>query len=240
MARATSTSALAMILFLLTMKYVFRFKQFEVRHEVAAMKVGMDGVSLGAWAPATGRVLDVGAGCGLIGLMLAQRGAEHVTLLEIDGPTAAEARFNAEASPWTGRVTAVEGDFLEYAPAWRFDSIVSNPPFFATGMIPPDRRRAAARHRGRLTPDAFMAKAVELLAENGRVSVVLPPERLSEWTFEASLRELKPEVTCRLLTKPSAAPRRVMVTYSREGGGSECFLALNSEEYKALTSDFYL
>ena len=85
---------------------LFRFKQFSVSHEAAAMKVGTDGVTLGAWATVDpgNKVLDAGAGCGLIGLMAAQRGAGQVLLLEIDGPAAEEAAANALASPWAARI----------------------------------------------------------------------------------------------------------------------------------------
>lgn len=204
------------------------------------MRVGTDGVSLGAWAPAVGRVLDVGAGCGLIGLMAAQRGAQHVTLLEIDTDGADEAALNAAASPWADRVEVVRGDFLTFEPAGLFDSIVSNPPFFATGEQAPDARRAAARHEGALTPEAFMKRASLMLAPGGTVSVIVPPDRLDSWTFAARLHGLRPQHTCSLVTRPSAPPRRVMVTYGRDGGDGQSVLNINSQEYKEITSPFYL
>lgn len=109
---------------------LFRFKQFSVSHEAAAMKVGTDGVTLGAWATVDpgNKVLDAGAGCGLIGLMAAQRGAGQVLLLEIDGPAAEEAAANALASPWAAQIKTVNGDFLSFRDG-TFDRIVCNPPF---------------------------------------------------------------------------------------------------------------
>lgn len=218
----------------------FRFKHFCVSHSRSPLRVGTDGVSLGAWASARGRVLDVGAGCGLIGLMLAQRGASEVTLLEIDPEGADEAALNAAASPWAHMVSSVCGDFLDFRDSRPFDSIVSNPPFFASGALSPNARRAAARHQGQLTADRFMSCAAALLAPHGTVSVILPPDQLEPWTFAARLASLLPDVTCALHTKPSAPPRRFLVSFARQGRALKSQLAINSPEYKALVSDFYL
>lgn len=204
------------------------------------MKVGTDGVTLGAWAPCTGRVLDVGAGCGLIGLMAAQRGASRVTLLEIDPAAAVEAADNARRSPWADRIDTVCADFLAFSPDGMFDSIISNPPFFANGEHAPDSRRAAARHEGELTAATFMARAASMLAPQGTVSVILPPDRADNWTFAACMNGLHTAVICRLLTKAGAPPRRVLLTFSREGGNRTASLAVNSDHYRSLTSEFYL
>lgn len=224
---------------------LFRFKQFAVAHEVSAMKVGTDGVTLGAVAPCGGRVLDVGCGCGLIGLMLAQRGASEVTMVEIDPGAAAEAAANAEASPWAARVSVVAGDFLAAAlPAGAYDSIVSNPPFFATGQLAPDGRRAAARHSDASLPAAaFMHRAAGLLAPEGRVCVILPTDRVADWTFAARCAGLHPTELLELTTKPGAEPKRTVCTFGLLPTASAApvrHLALNSDEYKLLTSPFYL
>lgn len=218
---------------------MFRFKQFAVSHDASAMKVGTDGVTLGAWAPCGGRVLDVGCGCGLIGLMAAQRGASEVVMIDIDPASAAEAAANAAASPWAGRVRVECVDFLEFEADAAFDCIISNPPFFATGLLAPDGRRAAARHEAGLTPGTFMRKAAGLAP---CVSVILPPDRVDDWTFAAGLAGLRPERVCRLLTKPQAAPRRVMIAFSplAAGAPAESTLLIGSADYLTLTSPFYL
>lgn len=205
------------------------------------MKVGTDGVTIGAWAPCSGNVLDVGCGCGLIGLMAAQRGATQVVMLEIEPGAAAEAARNAEASPWAHKVAVFCTDFLEFMPQVSFDSIISNPPFFDSGLLAPDSRRAAARHQGELTPDAFMHHAATLLTPNGTVSVIIPPHRLAEWTFAAAVVGLNPMRVCHLLTKPSAPPRRVLVTFAHNGTtGAPEQLVIASPQYNALLQDFYL
>ena len=218
----------------------FRFKQFTLSHDRSSMRVGTDAVSLGAWARCGGRVLDVGCGCGIVGLMAAQRGAQAVTLLDLDAPSVAEARENAAESPWGARIEAVEGDFLSFTAAEPFDNILSNPPFFATGLRAPDARRAAARHGDTLPPEEFMARAAGLLAPGGAVSVILPPDQEGTWTLAAGLARLAMDEAVELLTRPGAPARRVMVRFCRGGRGERRQLPLDSEEYKQLTNPFYL
>ena len=127
----------------------FQFKQFTVRHDKCAMKVGTDGVLLGAWAPVQDvkRILDVGAGSGLISLQLAQRNPEAViTSVEIDPAAAAQAQENIQSSPWSNRMEVVCCDFRKYHPEDKFDLIVSNPPYFVDALRCPDNQRCMARH----------------------------------------------------------------------------------------------
>lgn len=220
---------------------IFRFKQFAVRHEAAAMKVGTDGVTLGAWAPCGGRVLDVGCGCGLIGLMAAQRGAASVTMVEIDPAAAEEARANAADSPWSEITETACADFTEFAATGLYDSIICNPPFFTESLHAPDAARAAARHQGSLTPERFMKAAARLLAPGGSISLILPPDRTGDWTFAAQLEGLYPTRLCSLLTKAGNEPRRILLTLSRDNqGATREELAIGSDEYKKLTREFYL
>ena len=224
---------------------MFRFKQFSVAHEVSAMKVGTDGVTLGAWARCGGRVLDVGCGCGLVGLMAAQRGASDVVMVEIDPGAAAEAAENAARSPWSDRVEVCNADFLTMEPArWgTFDNIISNPPFFATGELAPDAARAMARHQGALTPAAFMAAARRLLGDGGRVSVIVPADLMESWTFAAELAGLHLCRAAGLFTRKRAVvPRRMLLEFAAalceapHVGG----LHIHSAEYQELVKDFYL
>ena len=147
----------------------FRFKQFTVWHDRCAMKVGTDGVLLGAWAgpgrpggmsggsPQT--IMDIGTGSGLVALMLAQRFPEaQVTGIDSDAEAAAQARENFTGSPWPQRLRAAHISLQEFcrgtaatAAARRFDLIVSNPPFYDTTLTSPDPLRTAARHTGGLT-----------------------------------------------------------------------------------------
>lgn len=162
-------------------------------------------------------------------------------MVEIDPAAAAEATQNASASPWAEKVTVHCADFLQFNAGERYDSIISNPPFFANGELAPDSRRAAARHEGDLTPEAFMRRAASLLAPGGTVSVILPPDRVDAWTFAAKVSELHPQCLCRLLTKPGARERRTLITFGTEV--PECRTAdliISSPDYQQLVSDFYL
>lgn len=137
-------------------KSSFKFKQFTIFHDKCAMKVGTDGVLLGAWAPAdkAKRILDVGTGTGLIALQLAQRNPHaRITAIEIDAAAAGQATENVSHSPWADRVEVICHDFRDYQPENRFDLIVSNPPYFIDALKCPDEQRCTARHAGNLNYD---------------------------------------------------------------------------------------
>lgn len=222
---------------------LFRFKQFSVSHSAAAMKVGTDGVTLGAWATVTpgDSVLDVGAGCGLIGLMTAQRGAAQVTLLEIDPAAAEEAALNAARSPWAGCVQTVCADFLSYAPATHYDRVVCNPPFFTNGALAPEQTRAMARHESELTLEALARRARTMLNPGGTLAIIIPADRRPEAIFAAGMAGMCCRRSALLHTKPGAPPRRILMEFSAEQGPEESHtLLIGSDEYAGLTSPFYL
>ena len=129
---------------------MFRFKQFAVRQDRCPMKVGTDGVLLGAWAevrPGDRRMLDVGTGTGLIALMLAQRSAAWITAVDIDVECATQAAENFAASPWADRLDAVSVAVQRYDPVEKFDLIVSNPPYYVDSLRSPDEGRNTAMRR---------------------------------------------------------------------------------------------
>lgn len=228
---------------------VFRFRRFDVRHERSAMKVGTDGVLLGAWCslPADASVWDVGAGTGLIALMLAQRGAGRVEAIEIDAVAAEEARHNVALSPWPGIVNVVTGDFTEVegslpAP----DLIVSNPPFFNEALQSPEQMRATARHEGSLTFGTLFDIAAERLTPDGRLACIAPAPRVQELLFEATLRRLSLHRLTNVATVAGKAPKRVLLEFGRQASATDdTTLTIRSDgkytdEYRRLTSDFYL
>lgn len=168
---------------------LFRFKRFSVCHERSAMKVGVDSVLLGCWAelpPAcleaqSVRVLDVGAGCGLLSLMMAQRfGNAIVEGVEVERGAFEEAAANFVRSPWAGRLRAVEADFGDYRREAEstgqepFDLLISNPPYFNSGMESGSSARSLARHEGGLSAEALVAAAPGLLVHGGALAVVVP------------------------------------------------------------------
>lgn len=204
----------------------FRFKQFEVSNCRSAMKVGTDGVLLGAWAfqsttphSATGtlRILDVGCGTGVISLMMAQRfpGASVIGI-DIDPEAAAEASENFNTSPWKERLCAVCADFIEWSSNTnlQFDLIISNPPFFANGALAPVEERRMARHEGKLCVESIIASARCLLKPHGRLALILPAEHRQRVEFQARLHAAQIDRLCHVRTVERKDPRRILVEIS--------------------------
>ena len=217
------------------------------------MKVGTDGVLLGAWANCNHcrSILDVGAGTGLIALMIAQRNQQcSVTAIEIDPPAALQALENVNASPWHGRIEVMEADLKLWVPSDRrkFDLIVCNPPFFAKSLKNPDVQRSKARHDDDLPLIILIPKASELLTPDGRVAMILPVERLNEALEIAAACGLVNIRRTNVRGNPGTAIRRVLLEWGRHGTPSETGeLVIETEsrgiyttEYQQLTKDFYL
>lgn len=243
-------------------KGIFKFKQFEVSHVRSAMKVGVDGVLVGAWAglgsadSASPNGLDIGAGCGMITLMAAQRypGAKIIGV-EIDGEAAAEAAGNAARSPWSDRVEIVRGDVWEFAGMAdnqeKFDFIISNPPFFASGVAQPHTAREMARHQNGLSPTAVLEIAARLLKPGGEISLIAPAGQEEELLDSITSLPLRLKALCRVRDKRDKTPKRVMLccrkgkTAPEESVVPEILTIRDdnddySEAYRILTGPFYL
>ncbi len=225
------------------MEGIFRFKQFEIRQNNSAMKVGTDGVLLGAWADVGGvtTALDIGTGTGLIALMLAQRGVKRVTAVEIDHAAADEAKANVAASPWPDAVEIIESDFLTLESPRLYDLIITNPPFFSETLLSPDPRRAAARSATTLPLDKLMAHASQWLAPDGRMAIVLPCNRVDELTYAAALNRLHISRLCMVAHHEGKAPRRTLAELSPAPQPTvRTSLFIQSQQYTELTNEFYL
>lgn len=228
----------------------FRFKRFEVSDEVSAMKIGTDGVLLGAWAfngLSPMRILDVGTGTGLIALMIAQRFPDaQITGIEIDAAAAGEARHNVAESPWSTRISIMTGDFLNMS--LEADAIVCNPPFFSTGELSPTPSRALARHEGALTVEALLRHVADTLKPGGHLAIIVPAEREDDIIYRATTLHLDPERVT--LVAPSEGAPAIRVLLQMTKGLSTSFtrdsLVLRQSDgthtpaYQQLTGDFYL
>ena len=160
----------------------FTFQKFTIHQDRCAMKVGTDGVLLGAWAHGGKRILDIGTGTGLVAIMMAQRFADaHVTAVEIDHNAALQACYNAKCSPFASRIGIVETSIqnFEVYGTQLFDSIVSNPPFFTDSLKNPDSQRATARHADTLTYRDLFTAVKRLLVEDGEFSAIIPSNCLT-------------------------------------------------------------
>ena len=231
----------------------FRFQQFLVRHDRCAMKVGTDGVLLGAWAMGGERILDIGTGTGLIALMMAQR-YEHtiVDAVEIDAEACLQAEENVAESPFANRINVickpVQRFAMEEDRQMVYDAIVSNPPFFENALKNPDKGRLVARHADTL-PFADLFKAVKiLLAEDGEFSVVIPTEYRGRIEEEALLQGFSLARICAIKTTPRKPVRRYLLAFRRHPSASieeivgvlELQPNVRSEWYENLTKDFYI
>ena len=231
-------------------KPYFTFKQFTIYHDRCAMKVGTDGVLLGAWTNLenANRILDVGTGTGLIALMLAQRTKDAtITAIDIDADAVSQAQENVLASPWKDRVEVALQDICTYAPDSLFDSIVSNPPYFVNSLKCPDGQRTKARHTDSLDANRLIGKVTELLAPEGRFSLILPADQTDELLRIAEEKGLYPSRITRVITRPGLPPKRVLVEFRKTTQiceETELVVELDrhvySKDYIALTKNFYL
>lgn len=159
---------------------MFNFKQFAVEDDASSQKVGNDAVLLGAWARSLEcespmRILDIGTGCGVVALMMAQQyPLAQVYGLDLDEPSIAEARGNFDRSPWRERLHLIHCPLQEYQCEEKYQLIVSNPPFFTNSLKGPNKQRNTARHTDSLPFDDLLKHAAQLLTEDGTFCVMLP------------------------------------------------------------------
>lgn len=229
---------------------IFRFKQFAVLNDRTAMKVGTDGVLLGAWCPVEGaeRVLDVGTGCGVIALMAAQRNATAVIdAIEIDHDAIQEASVNFANSPWSERLTAIDGDFNELQVAESYDLIVSNPPYFTNGVLPTGDSRTTARHTATLSYRQLIDGAARLLNDEGSLALISPCDAEGEIIEASAFASLPVRKLTRVVPVEGAEAKRTLWLLSRHDiPYNETTLTIAhsdgtfTNEYIALTSAFYL
>ena len=230
---------------------MFRFKHFTIDDSRTAMKVGTDGVLIGAWADVEqdDRILDVGTGSGIIAIMAAQRNAKvEITALDIDADAVAQARDNVEATAWGARIECVCEDVKNFASDMKFDHIISNPPYFVEKTLSPNPQRSAARSAESLPFVELVACAEQLLKDGGKLSVVLPVESASLFRY-AAFERLWLRRLCSVVTVEGDAPKRVLMEFVHTSEPlmprcEELTIQLvdgsYSSKYRTLTKDFYL
>ena len=232
----------------------FRFKHFVIIQEKSAMKVGTDGVLLGAWVNAQHEknILDIGTGTGLIALMMAQRTNAQIVGVEIEANAAEEACCNFAISEWKDRLSVENISFQEFANKEsnkeKFDLIISNPPFFTNDQKSKHNNMAIAKHSDLLPLHDLVLGCRKLISENGKFAVILPvvaAKKIIEITgnaglFLTRLTEVFPtpqKESNRYLMEFGTTPRTLhknTLTIFEESGGSF------SKSYKELTKEFYL
>lgn len=219
---------------------MFQFKQFTIRQELCAMKVGTDGVLLGAWAQGGARTLDAGTGTGVIALMMAQRYPEaQVTAIDIDEGAVRQAKENVAASPWPDRISVLHEALQEHQ--GEYDAVVSNPPFFIDSLAAPDEQRNMARHTATLTYRELMQAAYRLLTDEGELSLVVPFDYLRRMQDEAIFQGFFLSRLCAVKTTDRKPPKRYLLAFRKHPCTlQQEQLTIGSEAYRQLTREFYL
>lgn len=231
----------------------FQFKQFRIEQHRSAMKVGMDGVLIGAWADVSNalNILDVGAGTGLVALMMAQRRSlAAVTAIEIDSEAFDECLLNVEQSPWADRIKVKLSAFQEFAKNsnQQYDLIISNPPYFTNSLKAPDSSRSQARHSDSLSLEELIAGIARLLSPQGKAALILPAENFSALEKIVRLNDLFLSRICQVKPNPQKPVFRVMAEITPSAcicKAEELLIEYETHfdytpEYRALTRDFYL
>lgn len=235
------------------MSSAFKFKEFTVNQDKCAMKIGTDGVLLGAWASleaGLNTVLDIGAGTGVIALMLAQRcDAESIEAIEIDDAAYEQCVENFEASPWGDRLYCFHAGLDELLDEIdeQYDLIVSNPPFYSEKVSSGDNARDLARQNSSLPFEDLLYGVSRLLAPNGIFSVIIPHKEESKFLQLAGELGLYPNRITRVRGNASAPIKRSLLElcFKKEGTVTneltiETERHKYTEAYKFLVSPFYL
>ncbi|MBU2995289.1 methyltransferase [Cellulophaga baltica] len=238
----------------------FKFKEFTVNQDKCAMKIGTDGVLLGAWASIkdnTYSILDIGAGTGVISLMLAQRSdAENIEAIELDGDAFEQCAENFEASDWSDRLFCFHAGFDEFVDEYTeeepdeaelYDLIVSNPPFYNEDVSSGDNARDNARQNSSLPFEELVSGVSKLLSPNGVFSTIIPFKEEEHFTVLASNHKLFLNRVTRVKGNENAEIKRSLLEYSFTKDdvlANELIIEKErnsyTDEYKALTKDFYL
>lgn len=232
---------------------VFKFKQFEIQQDQCAMKIGTDSVLLGAWTSYKNNlfsVLDIGAGTGVLSLMLAQRSnAQLINAIEIDDNAYEQCVENFENSPWSDRLFCYHASLEEFVEDMeeRYDLIISNPPYYSEDYKTTNAQRDLARFSEALPFEHLLESVSKLLSEDGVFSVIIPFKEEAKFIILASEFKLFPNKILRVKGNPSSDIKRSLLEFSFSKNDKKIdTLIIETERhqytqnYIKLTKDFYL
>lgn len=231
----------------------FTFKKFSVNQDRCAMKIGTDGVLLGAWTPLINNpfnVLDIGAGTGILSLMLAQRSnAEQIDAIEIDEDAYEQCVENFEASPWGDKLFCFHAGLDEFIdePEDEYDLIISNPPFYTDDYKTDNTSRDLARFEDALPFEELIEAAALLLSDNGIFSVIIPFKEEERFVSLCKELDLFPLKITRVKGTPTSEIKRCLLAFCRMEQTpliDELVIEISrhnyTPEYIELTKEFYL
>jgi len=230
----------------------FFFKKFALFHHRSTMKIGTDAILLSRWVEvnADDEVLDIGTGCGLIPLMLSQKGIKNADAVEIDGDSCDEAAQNFRNSAWNSRLFAIHADIKSYSETCgkKYDLIVSNPPFFFGDNVPQKAKKGLARHTNTLSYNDLLSSVKRMLKPNGRFALVLPALEARTFLKEAENQGFYLKKEMKIVPIEGKEPNRInmqLVVNQVDRAESETFVLRYADhsftkEYKDFLKDFYL
>lgn len=231
----------------------FKFKQFSINQDRCAMKIGTDGVLLGAWTSVEHNpfsVLDIGSGTGILSLMMAQRSyAEQIEAIEIDDDAYEQCSENFENSPWNDHLFCYHASLLEFVEEVEdaFDLIICNPPFYSEDYKTENKSRDMARFNDAMPFKHIIYAVAHLLAEDGLFSIVIPRKEEDDFVALADTIGLFPSRILHVRGNPDSEVKRSLIEFSYTKKGvevSELIIETDrhnyTKDYINLTKDFYL
>ena len=230
----------------------FQFKEFTIEQDQCAMKIGTDGVLLGAWTTVKNEfsILDLGTGTGVISLMLAQRSnAEVIEAIEIDGAAFEQAVSNFENSMWSDRLSCYHASLHEFAKEIeeKYELIISNPPFYTDANPSTNKERSIARFEDAMPFSHLANAAAYLLDPNGIFAIIIPYKEEEKFVSLAKENNLFLNRVCRVKGNEKSPIKRSLLEFSfketvitEENLTIETERHVYTEDYKQLVQDFYL
>jgi len=229
----------------------FRFRQFTVEDRNSTLRVGTDSMLLGSWATAGNavKILDIGTGCGVIALMIAQKSSGMITAIDIDQPSVWEAGANFASSPWPSRLEAIHESVQSLAAREQsaYDFIITNPPYHSNSLKSPSSRINKARHDGHLPIGDLAIHVSRLLISGGRFCIILPPAPSDYFHQVCAINGLFPLRMTAVFPKPSRPAKRIMTEFTKRPAGLPLQTELSivdekgkfTAEYLALTMSYH-
>lgn len=228
----------------------FNFKKFSISQDRCAMKVGTDGVLLGAWTRIdnVATILDIGTGTGLLALMLAQKSTALIDAIDCEEGSFLQSTVNVQNSPWSSTITVYHQRLQEYMFCnKKYDLIIANPPYFENALRSPEKLRTMARHTDSLSSAELIQGTLRLLNLNGRLCLILPYVEAQLFIVDAALNGLFCTRKTDVKPSPGKKAHRVLMELTLQRSKSEGgeFAIRNGEgayskEYRELTKDYYL
>ena len=220
----------------------FNFRKFSIKQDSTAMKVGTDGVLLGAWVD-TGdsrHILDVGTGTGLVAIMLAQKSAACIDAVEIDADAVLQAEENVKSCPWKERIEIIHDSFQNFAGycSKKYDLVVSNPPYFTDSLRPPDKKRSHARHNDMLEYSELIRYSAGLLEPGGRLAVIIPSDKLDSFIAEAHFSGLYPQRISMIRSITAKPPARALAEFCTDTDHRPEFSEITIRDFNGYTLDY--